>query len=309
MPETLSIDGVPWQLIRTHKHDFWAATGFYENESRERAVLKMGGTEPFCGMPMEWIGRFLCLREMRFYGKLSDLPNVPRVIGRVGTTGFVHEYALGEPLNRDRRVPDGFFDRLIELMNELQRRGIAYVDANKPQNILLGDDGLPHLIDFQISWDGEELGNNFITRWFLRRMHRGDIYHVLKHKKRMRPDEMTPEQWRIATEQSRTIRLHRLITRPYFKFRRTTFKRCAPRDSYCPREANRFLPASMQMARTLIRAIACLLPGWMHSDSLQDAELTGKSHAAKQDYPGPEGCWERDDGADGLTGNGAGVGG
>ncbi len=225
LPETLSIDDVPWELVRTHKHDFWAVTGFYQNAAGELAVLKMGRTEPFCGMSMEWTGRFLCRREMRFYEKLADLPNVPQVMGRVGTTGFVHEYAKGEPLSRDRRVPDGFFDRLLELMEELHRRGLAYVDANKPQNILLGDDGLPHLIDFQISWDVKEFGENFVTRWFLKRMYRADIYHVLKHKKRMRPDEMTEEQWRIVTERSRTIRIHRFLTKPYFKFRRTTFKR------------------------------------------------------------------------------------
>lgn len=225
LPETLMIDNVAWELVRTHKHDFWAVTGFYQSAGGEQAVLKMGRTEPFCGMPMEWTGRFLCRRELRFYYRLADLPNVPRVIGRVGSTGFVHEYAKGNPLSRDRHVPDGFFDRLIELMHELHRRGLAYVDANKPQNILLGDDDLPHLIDFQISWDVTEFGDNFLSRWFLKRLHRADIYHVLKHKKRMRPDEMTDRQWQIVRERTKMTRLHRFLTKPYFKFRRTTFKR------------------------------------------------------------------------------------
>src|SRR5689334_18395774 len=109
LPEILSIDGTSWRLVRTHKHDFWAVTGFYENDRSERAVLKMGRTEPFCGVPMEWIGKWLCRREVRFYQKLQDLPNVPKILGNVGSTGFVHEYALGEPLSRERPVPDGFF--------------------------------------------------------------------------------------------------------------------------------------------------------------------------------------------------------
>lgn len=234
LPETLLIDGVPWELTRTHKHDFWAVTGFYENAGGEKAVLKMGRTEPFCGVPFEWTGRFLCRREMRFYNALSDLPNVPKVMGKVGRTGFVHEYAKGEPLQRDRAVPDGFFDALQELMKQLHRRGIAYVDSNKPQNILLGEDGRPHLIDFQISFDVKEFGDNFISRWFLDRMHRADIYHVLKHKKRMRPDEMTEAEWQIVKDRGTLIRLHRFVTKPYFKFRRTTFKRL--------RETGRLLP-------------------------------------------------------------------
>jgi RIO-like serine/threonine protein kinase len=234
LPETLLIVGAPWRLIRTHKHDFWAVTGFYENGSGKRAVLKMGRTEPFCGVPLEWTGRFLCRRELHFYQRLADLPSVPKVMGRVGATGFVHEYAAGEPLSRDRRVPDGFFDRLRDLMDELHRRGLAYIDANKPQNILLGDDGKPVLIDFQISFDVRELRNSFIARWLLQRMHRADIYHVLKHKKRMRPDEMTDDDWRRFRERSTMIRVHRFLTKPYFKFRRTTFKRL--------RETGRLLP-------------------------------------------------------------------
>jgi hypothetical protein len=234
LPETLDLDGVHWKLIRTHKHDFWAVTGFYENDAGTRAVLKMGRVEPFCGVPMEFIGRWLCRRELRFYSRLADLPNVPAILGRVGATGFLHEFAPGQPLSRERPVPDGFFDQLLDLMHELHARDIAYVDANKPENILLGDNQLPHLIDFQISADLIELGNNRLTRWFLRRLKRADIYHVLKHKRRMRPDELTEDQRRIVERRSAFIRAHRIITWPYFKLRRTTFKRL--------RESGRLLP-------------------------------------------------------------------
>lgn len=225
LPETLSLDGTTWKLIQTHKHDFWAVTGFYENGQGRRAVLKMGRTEPFCGFPMEFSGRFLCRREVRFYEALADLPNVPAVLGRVGSTGFLHDYAPGKPLSRERAVPDGFFDKLMDLMHELHQRDIAYVDANKPENILLGDDGLPHLIDFQISWDLHELGRNRLNRWFLRRLKQTDLYHVLKHKRRLRPDEMSEEEQRLAQRRGALVQIHRVITWPYFKLRRTTFKR------------------------------------------------------------------------------------
>jgi hypothetical protein len=225
LPETLDLNGETWRLARTHKHDFWAVTGFYENDRGERAVLKMGRTEPFCGVPLEFIGRWLCRRELRFYARLSDLPAVPAVLGRVGPTGFLHAFAPGQPLSRERPVPDRFFDRLLDLMHELHARDIAYVDANKPENILLGDDQLPHLIDFQISADLVELGDNRLTRWFLRRLKRADVYHVLKHKKRMRPDELSEDERRIVQRRGALIRIHRIVTWPYFKVRRSTFKR------------------------------------------------------------------------------------
>jgi hypothetical protein len=225
LPETIELNGVTWRHERTHKHDFWAVTGFYLNDRGERAVLKMGRTEPFAGFSLEFVGRWLCRREMRFYEALADLPNVPAVLGRVGTTGFLHAYAAGQPLGNDRPVPNDFFDNLLKLIDELHRRQIAYVDANKPENILLGEDSLPHLIDFQISWDLHELGNNRLNRWWLGRLQQSDLYHVLKHKKRMRPDQLSEGERAIVENRSPLIRLHRILTMPYKRLRRSTFKR------------------------------------------------------------------------------------
>lgn len=234
LPETITLGGVTWRLLHTHKHDFWAVTGFYENDRGECAVLKMGRVEPYFGFDLSWVGRWLCRREMRFYNALSDLPNVPAVLGRVGETGFLHEFVPGEPLSRERPVPDGFFDKLRELMRELHRRRIAYVDANKPENILLGADGLPHLIDFQISWDLRELGDTFLNRWILKRHQRADLYHVLKHKRRMRPDEMTDEERIKAQHRNVSVKVLRAVAMPYKRIRRSTFKRL--------RDSGRLLP-------------------------------------------------------------------
>ena len=124
-------------------------------------------------------------------------------------TGFVHGFVEGKPLSKDRPVPDGFFRQLVELLDELHRRNIAYVDTNKPENILLGDDGRPHLIDFQISYDMHEIGNWWLNRMILRQLQREDGYHILKHKKKLRPDEMTPEEISASERKSWPIRLHR----------------------------------------------------------------------------------------------------
>jgi hypothetical protein len=226
LPRAIVVDGARYLLDRTVKHDFWAATGFYVGAGDgRRVVLKVSRTEPFMGFALEWLGRWLCRREVRFYATLADLPNVPPLLGRVGGTGFVHGYADGRPLARALPTPDGFFDRLVALLREMHRRDVAYVDAHKPQNILVGADGRPYLVDFQISWDLAELGDWWLNRWWLRRLQHEDLYHALKHKKRMRPDETTPEELAIATRKSVLIRLHRFVTAPYFKLRRTTFAR------------------------------------------------------------------------------------
>jgi hypothetical protein len=218
-------DGKVFRRTTTIKHDFFAATGFYAADDGTKAVLKMGRTITFWGFPLAWTGRILCRREVRFYTKLADVPNVPAVLGMVGTTGFLHAYVEGRPLEKGKPVPDGFFKQLHELMGEIHRRGIAYVDTNKPENILLGDDGRPHLIDFQISADLDcFLGNSFVARWWLRRMQREDRYHILKHQRRMRPDEMSEAELAESRKRSGLVKLHRAVTKPYFVVRRAIFR-------------------------------------------------------------------------------------
>jgi len=225
LPREFVIDGVTYRRTQTIKHDFFAATGFYASDAGRKVVLKMGRAEKFLGWPLDFIGKWLCDREVRFYTRLADLPNVPAVLGRVGKTGFVHDYVEGNPLSKDRPVPDRFFDKLFELMAELHRRRIAYVDTNKPENILLGDDGLPHLIDFQISYDLYDLDDWPWSRWLLRRFQREDLYHLLKHKKKLRRDEMTPEELERSERRSWLINLHRVVTKPYKFVRRRAYKK------------------------------------------------------------------------------------
>ena len=224
LPHEFRLGDATWRHVRTVKHDFFAATGFYQDNAGRRAVLKVSRTADFGGLPLEWLGRWLCARELRFYGRLADLPNVPAVLGTLGRTGFVHAYVEGRPLCKHRPVPDGFFAQLLAVLDELHRRDVAYVDTNKPENILLGDDGRPHLIDFQISWDLHR-GRTRLNRWWLGLLQAEDLYHVRKHRRRLRPDEL-PEHDRAPEERaSPWIRLHRLVTRPFKVVRRRTMAR------------------------------------------------------------------------------------
>jgi hypothetical protein len=225
LPGKLELGGVQFCHVRTVKHDFFAATGFYDDQQGNRVVLKIGRVADYAGVPLKWLGQLLCRRELRFYRAMADLPNVPAILGTFADTGFIHAYVKGRPLAKGITVPDRFFDELLDLIATIHRRGIAYVDTNKSPNILLGDDGKPHLIDFQISWDLHFPGDFALNRWWLRRLQAADIYHILKHKKRLRPDELTEQELATVRNRSWLICLHRFITKPYFRLRRTTFRR------------------------------------------------------------------------------------
>lgn len=234
LPQYFTLNHVSYRHEKTIKHDFFAATGFYLSQAGERVVLKVGRTQEYAGVPLQWLGRWLCNREMRFYSNCQDLPNVPKLLGKVGPTGLVHAYVEGQPLSKHRLIPDRLFDELFALLETLHARNIAYVDTNKPQNILQGDDGRPYLIDFQISFDLKDFGDNFLTRAILRRLQKEDRYHILKHKRKLRPDLLTEQEKAAAGKVSWFIKAHRFITKPYFLIRRRTFKRLRESGQLAP---------------------------------------------------------------------------
>jgi hypothetical protein len=225
LPPTLRLGDQTFGLARTVKHDFFAATGFYDHPGGRRIVLKIGRVDDFAGVPLLWLGKLLCRRELRFYQKLSDIPAVPKVLGTLGPTGLVLEFVPGSPLASRPNCPDAFFSDLQALFTHLHERNLAYVDADKSQNILLGADGRAHLIDFQISYDADTVPIAVLARLILRQFQKSDLYHLLKHKARLRPDQLTAAEKEILRRRSLPIRLHRLIFKPYFDLRRRTFQR------------------------------------------------------------------------------------
>lgn len=226
MPSKVRTGGVEYRHQHTFKHDFFAATGIYEGPDG-LVVLKLNRMNGLGSIPLTWIGRFLMRREAHFYQMLDGTPGVPRFVGTVGETGLLHEFVPGRPLGRDEAVGDVFFDQLFALIEHLHERDIAYVDLNKRQNILVGDDGRPYLIDFQISLDLPPRGWRRWAPfgWFLRRFQHGDKYHCCKHKKRVRPDLLTDEERILAEEVGFWIRLHRRISHPLREMRRRLKRR------------------------------------------------------------------------------------
>ncbi|MCG3127157.1 MAG: hypothetical protein CHACPFDD_02015 [Phycisphaerae bacterium] len=233
MPQTVDCGGCRYELIETFKHDFFAATGAYRSESGQLAVLKIGRESSLLAIPMAWIGRWLARREFRMYQLVSDLSGVPALVGMVGRNGLMHAFVPGRALGRDDQVDDQFFARLAELLTALHARGIAYVDLNKRQNILLGDDGRPYLIDFQIALylPPRGLGRFWPARWLLSRFQAADWYHYAKHKRRLRPDLLTPEERTRVERLSVWIRLHRLWARPATQVRRWILRRLRRRET------------------------------------------------------------------------------
>jgi hypothetical protein len=223
LPKVITLREQEYRLTRTFKHDFFAATGYYEPiaDNRQNSadvpcplVLKINRTQPFFGIPLAWLGRGLCSHEIRILEKLNTLDQVPKLAGRWGLNGFVYPYIEGRSLDEKPPIPDGFFEDLETLLNLIHQRHVCYIDLNKRGNILLGRDGRPYLIDFQISLAWKRHGQMCCL------LQKEDHYHLLKHKRRLRPDLLSPQQRKDSYRKSIWIQIHRAATWPYRFLRR-----------------------------------------------------------------------------------------
>jgi len=212
LPEQIVLCGRPYRLERRFKHNSVSAVGLYAADG-DRVVLKCYRRAPALVVPMEWAGRMMAAHEAAMLRRVWDVPGVPRLRGRYGRTGLVRDYVPGRPLTRRSPVGREFFRRLRGLLQEVHRRGMAYVDLEKAENVLIGEDGRPHLIDFQVAYAGR-------CRWLLRRLQEADNYHVRKHMRRVLKPRLSPEEVRQLKGRPWVVRLSNLMNVPYMRLRR-----------------------------------------------------------------------------------------
>ncbi len=220
LPSDIILEGNVLRLVETFKHTFVTAVGLYEREG-ERVVLKCYRKAPLFGIPMAWAGRLMAAYEGAVMRQVQDIEGVPRFRGRYDSASTVHDYVPGAPLRRDSKVGEEFFPGLFRLLGELHARGLAYVDLEKAENVLLGEDGHPYLVDFQIAFYvrhqslGETAPLRLLRSWF----QRSDTYHALKHFLRMRPELLTPEQKAVLRRKPWPVRIGNLLMWPCKRLR------------------------------------------------------------------------------------------
>ena len=232
LPSEIVINERKLSHISTFKHDFFAATAAY-GEHTPRFVLKIGRETRLFGLPSRWIGLFLTRREMRMLGRVQGVAGIPRLTGIWRETGLVREFIPGRPLPKGRLPNDSFFPRLAAILDEIHARDMAYVDLEKRENILLGEDGRPYLIDFQISWHlpRNRGGDTWIARKILGVLQSADRYHLLKHWRRARPDQLDAGKLAESRRAPFWIAWHRMLFRPLTVARRWILVRLGARTS------------------------------------------------------------------------------
>jgi hypothetical protein len=223
-PDRVEVGGAGYRIESVLKHDSWAATALYAGPRGERIICKFNRVQPAFGLPMAWLGRILARREAGFLRRLAHLELVPDDLGPVTVDGrpltgaLARRYVDGEAFRDSAQVDAAFFAELRRLLDAIHSSGVAYVDLHKRENIIVGRDGRPHLVDFQVSlgaWHRRP-GNGRLVRT-LQEM---DDYHYRKHYARCLPDTLTPEELRRYLAPPRFVRAHRTLAVPLRSLRR-----------------------------------------------------------------------------------------
>jgi RIO-like serine/threonine protein kinase len=154
-------------------------------ENGVRAVVKDFSNNRFLFRNIA--GRFLVWREAKAYKKISNLKGIPTFFRVIGGLAIVTEEISGmdlATLKGKKRLPDGFFDALKKVVDGFHKRGVVHCDLKSGNNILLGHDGLPYIIDWAAAISRSEFSLpplNLIYKRFVLDDYNAIIKQKLKH--------------------------------------------------------------------------------------------------------------------------------
>ncbi len=218
-PLLVQVAGKDFERLEIFKHDSWAATARYGSTSGQCIVCKFNRHAPIGILPMRWLGRLLARRERYFLKSLAGVRGIPAVFDQVSVNGRVwpnavaHEFIPGRPLSISNQLRDDFFTHVESLLHVLHERRIAYVDLHKQENVIVGSDGLPYLIDFQVSL---QLPKGRLFEPLLGALRDNDLYCVDKH----RAIHQHPPKSRAYRSRPYWLQLHRCVGVPLRTLRR-----------------------------------------------------------------------------------------
>jgi len=180
-------------------------------ENGVRAVVKDFSTNKF--FFRNTIGRFLVWRERKAYRKLRGITGVPVLYRVIDGLALVTEEIPGrslENLEKEIKLPVSFFEALKGLVTRIHDKGLAHCDLKRAPNTILGDNGLPYIIDWGASISEEEFRIPPLSLIY-RRFKLDDQMAITKFKLRHSPETISPEETARYNYRSRGERLIRAI--------------------------------------------------------------------------------------------------
>ena len=227
-PDETLINGILYRYEKILKEDFFSVNVLYRSAEGVGYVLKLSDFRFIFGFFLRPFASFISRGEYRIYRMLQGINGIPELGPRYGRRGYFHRFIEGRTLHeipRKGALPEDFFDNLKRIIGEVHDRRIFYLDLNKLGNIILGDDNLPYLIDFQVSIFFKKrrgpLGR--LNDFLLTSLCREDIYHLYKHKKRFMRNAMSEKELLLAKRSRFNVWYDRLWGTPFRKVKRLIY--------------------------------------------------------------------------------------
>jgi len=160
---------------------------------------------------VRWLARRLAAREARALQSLRRVPGVPRLVTWDGRR-LVRSWLPGVPLQQVGSVDPGYFRDALRLLRRLHAAGLVHNDLAKEPNWLVGPDGRPGLVDFQLAVRPRHRGRLF------RMLAHDDLRHLLKHKRTYCPGHLTMRQRAILARRSPLAATWARTGKPVYRF-------------------------------------------------------------------------------------------
>jgi hypothetical protein len=158
-----------------------------------------------------WLARRLAAREARALDALRQVPQVPRLVAWNGRE-LRRSWLPGAPLHRAAAPARGYFREALTLVRRMHAAGVVHNDLAKEPNWLVGPDGRPAVVDFQLAMRPRHRGRLFrMLAW-------DDLRHLLKHKRSYCPEALTARQRAILARRSPVAALWARTGKPVYRF-------------------------------------------------------------------------------------------
>ncbi len=152
------------------------------------------------------VGPLSVRREARALKQLHGTSGVPELFQVFGGEALLMQYIPGA---NAKQVPAGgltpqFFERFYRLVDRLHASGIAHCDLRSQGNILVGEDGEPHVVDFAAhfrrgrSW-------NVAARWMYQKFCEADRVAVARLKRSHAPELLTEAEKQALARDRKTL--------------------------------------------------------------------------------------------------------
>jgi len=121
--------------------------------------------------PWSWLGRAAIRREHEVYRRINGIRGVARCFGVIDGRKLVLEHVRGDTFRRrEAEITswDDFFSDLLETIDAIHSVGVAHGDLKRKDNLIVGDDMRPYIVDFGVaSIDEPNAGPwaRFMFRW------------------------------------------------------------------------------------------------------------------------------------------------